>query len=146
MRGNIMGFFSNIFNGGNVSISSIDSGDININGKLYKGNSVSVINGVVIIDGKKQDGIQEKVANITINGNCGDIENGAGKVSVSGSASSINCGSGDVKCRDVNGSVKQDQAMLIVGVLAAMSKLVVVTFTENNLPSIIFVLFYNKNT
>lgn len=95
---------------------------ININGKQYSGNSITVNNGKIIIDGKdmtpdsKEINIQvsgnvekisaDYVSKLSVTGNVGAIQTQSGDVDVSGDvAGSINTMSGDVDCGNVSGSI-----------------------------------------
>jgi hypothetical protein len=101
------------------------SSTIVINGKTYFGNSISISNGKVIIDGKESEPGESngKIINITVTGNVeklvvdvcdkisisgsvNSIKTVSGDVDVSGNvAGSINTMSGDVDCGQVSGSV-----------------------------------------
>lgn len=61
-----------------------------INGKTFKGNSIVVVNGRVIVDGKQVD--------------VGDVSNGILKIEVTGTLSSLDA-DGSVTCQDVKGDV-----------------------------------------
>lgn len=90
-----------------MRINFISGGSITINGKSYKGNNVSVINGVVVIDGKQQEGVVGHINNVTINGNCGEIANESGDITVAGYVNGdCSTGSGDIKTGEVKGSVR----------------------------------------
>jgi len=96
---------------------------ITINGKSYKGNSITIINDKVIIDGKEVE-TDEKTINITVEGSitklkvdsCNTLEVGgdvhklttmSGDVEVSGNVTgSIETMSGDVDCGDVGGGIE----------------------------------------
>lgn len=94
---------------------------ININGKTYFGNSVSVSNGEVIIDGKRVDDhgakngvmtikvIDGEVGNIVCDGSV-DCDNVAGSVKAGGSVNCDDVGGnvtagGSVNCDDVAGNI-----------------------------------------
>ena len=98
---------------------------IQINGKTYQGNNITMKNGKVFIDGKPADTGKEKTINVvvhgpidvleidtcnvvTVNGNVGDIKNGAGDLTVNGSVfDKIKSGAGDIEVEgDVNGNVE----------------------------------------
>ncbi|ELB1513668.1 hypothetical protein ACVXAM_003840 [Vibrio parahaemolyticus] len=99
-----------------ASISNISAGgEIRINGKVYKGNSISIDNdGRVFVDGKLQEDIKSVNINIHINGDVGDIDAGSGSVQCN-EAKSINTGSGNVKCGDVHGDVRTGSGDVVCG-------------------------------
>lgn len=73
-----------------------------VNGIEYNGNNISISNNKVIIDGKSL--AEYKVVDVTIIGNCGDIDAG-GSVKVTGNVTgNIDCG-GSV---DISGDVGGD--------------------------------------
>ncbi|MGE4497557.1 MAG: hypothetical protein AB7E48_06725 [Deferribacterales bacterium] len=76
-----------------------------INGKSYRGNSISISgDGEVIIDGIKQDSVIGKIS-VTLNGDADSIELESGEV-VANNVGNISTQSGDVKCGNVSGSVQ----------------------------------------
>lgn len=101
---------------------------VTVNGNTYEvedGASISVINGRVVINNRNAgqvasvgiDSPQLKITveggllslsvdrgDVTVNGNCGDIQCG-GDVGVTGNSGKVNCG-GDITCGDVGGDVK----------------------------------------
>jgi len=79
---------------------------ITINNKGYVGNSITIINGVVSIDGKVQDAGNEKQINITVTGDITNLSVDACiSCQITGNAGSVKTVSGDVTCGDVSGSV-----------------------------------------
>ena len=97
-------------------------GTININGQIYEGNNVSIVNGVVKIDGVIQSGehLEKKICEIrVIDGTIGALRTDAsvycqdvtgnidagGSVTVQGSVGGEVDAGGSVKCGDVNGNV-----------------------------------------
>lgn len=97
-----------------------------VNGKVISGSVITIENGRMLVDGKPFEDwseSDEKVINITINGNVdtldvvscssitisGDakkVKTGSGDVSVKGSVSGdVHTGSGNVECKDVEGDV-----------------------------------------
>ncbi len=99
---------------------------ITINGKTYKGNSSSIINGKVFIDGteiKDKEITSSKVLNISITGdikdceilNCnsikiegdvGYLDNQNGNITITGNIQGdIDNQNGNIKCGDVSGSI-----------------------------------------
>lgn len=97
---------------------------ININGGVYSGNNISVINGKIIVDGVNVtpgdskhikievtgniDKLTVDACNeISINGNVGTVKTMSGNVDVTGDiAGDIKTLSGNVDCDDVSGNVK----------------------------------------
>lgn len=100
---------------------------ININGRSYSGNNVSVVNGRVFVDGKDvtdQPGAESKVINIAINGKVdslhvdacekvavigtvGDLQTKSGDINIEGDvAGNVTTQSGDVDCYDIHGDVQ----------------------------------------
>lgn len=80
---------------------------ININGKVYAGNSVQISGGNILIDGKPAEGYPEaKQINITVSGNIERLECDMGRVYVTGDVGDIQTQSGDVNATgDIRGSV-----------------------------------------
>lgn len=80
-------------------------GTVNINGKVYHGNSVSVINNRVIVDGVDvtDQSSDVKYDQIVIAGDVASLKTDL-SVRVEGSAGNIDAG-GSVKCKNVNGDV-----------------------------------------
>lgn len=81
---------------------------IQVNGQTYTGNSVSIRNGNVIIDGKKVDSGKKRELKITVEGHVDKLEvDHAEHVWVNGGADSVKTMSGDVEIKgDIKGSVK----------------------------------------
>lgn len=75
-------------------------GTVVINGKSFSGNNISIVNGVVKIDGKiveDSDAImKEHVLNISVQGDLEELSTTSGDVEVSGSVGNIKTTSGDV--------------------------------------------------
>ena len=79
---------------------------VRINGVTFSGNSVSIKNGKVSIDGEVIDTGTEKNIRIEVTGNIEKINADAcDSISVSGTAGPITTMSGDVTCGNVDGSV-----------------------------------------
>lgn len=101
---------------------------LNINGKVYSGNNITVVNGKVYIDGKlaNSDTVDEKIVTIKITatnidslqidcastiqvyGNVSKLQTGSGDVEIMGNCQTIQTGSGDVEFETLTegGSVK----------------------------------------
>ena len=129
-------FFKNIFRSNTVvntvigsnktQITGNQSGTCTINGKTYKGNNISIIDGVIYIDGKiadksnaslnttiivkitgNVDSISTESGDVEVTGHAGKISTGSGDVSTGNCAGAISTGSGDVEINgQVYGSVK----------------------------------------
>lgn len=106
-------FFEKIFNRINTNVISVNnttqiignrSGEYVVNGKTFKGNNISVINGVVYIDGKVVDKSNVGTNNpiiINIKGNVNTITTTSGTVTVTeGCARNIKTTSGDINVWD----------------------------------------------
>lgn len=83
---------------------------ININGKIFYGNNISMSRNKITIDGVEvtdEDAVNSKTVNITIEGNIESIEaDYVTKIEVKGTAGSIQTTSGDIHCGNVAGDVK----------------------------------------
>ena len=83
-----------------------------INGKTYRGNgNVSIINGKILLNGKPVEdleSIDEKVINITVNGDVDKIDvDACNSIDVKGNVDVVKTMSGDVEVHgDVTGDVK----------------------------------------
>lgn len=86
-------------------MNNIKSGSCTVNGKTYQGNSISIIDGKVIVDGKVQDEINVPKIEVTVNGDVGEIHNSSGDVTAQ-NVGEVTTTSGNVKCKEVSGSVK----------------------------------------
>ena len=90
---------NNVMGNDKTQIIGNQSGVCTINGKTYKGNNISIIDGVVYIDGKVAD---ESLAStnttiiVKITGDVDSVSTGSGDVQVTGHANKISTGSGDV--------------------------------------------------
>lgn len=77
---------------------------ININGRTYRGSSVSIIDGVVFIDGKQQEGAVSGVVEIrVVEGVLGELQTDA-SVSCGEVRGNVRAG-GSVRCGAVGGSI-----------------------------------------
>lgn len=77
-----------------------------INGKSYVGQSISINNGKIVIDGKIHVNEESKTINIYIEGNVDTLKvDSCEKVMVNGFVNSLSTMSGDVECGNVNQSV-----------------------------------------
>jgi len=80
---------------------------ININGKSYSGNNVTIKNNKIYIDGVNQTPVNDKVINITVDGNISKLDvDECEQIIVHGDCSKVSTMSGDVKCGNVTGNVK----------------------------------------
>lgn len=113
-------FFKNIVN--SSVVGDISNSRISINGTTYNGNSVTIINGKVIVDGKDMTpdaknidirvvGDISKLSvdicdSLTVTGNVNDLNTVSGDVSIGGDVSqNVKTVSGDVKCGNIGGKV-----------------------------------------
>lgn len=100
----------------------------NVNGKVYSGNNITVVNGKVFIDGKlaNEEQVNEKIVNIKLTagdnsnitiegcstiqlyGNINSLRTGSGDIEVFGNCQNVQTGSGDVDFETLTegGSVK----------------------------------------
>lgn len=104
---------------------------ITINGKIYSGNSISVNNDIVIIDGKRVDDDDKKVINIKVEGNietldvdycdeinitgdCKTVTSKNGNIQVKGNVSGdVTSKNGNIVCRDVTGDVETKNGNIV---------------------------------
>lgn len=84
-----------------------NNGTININGSSYSGSNVSIINGVVTVDGVVQKQQIGHTVNVTITGDVERIENASGEVLVKGNVTgNVKTVSGNVKCGSIGNDVQ----------------------------------------
>lgn len=83
---------------------------ININGKIFYGNNISMSGNKITIDGvvvTDEDIVNNKTVNITVEGNIESIEaDYVTKIDIKGTTGSVKTTSGDVHCGNVAGDVK----------------------------------------
>lgn len=85
----------------------IGSGSITINNKTYEGRCVSITNGVVSIDGVKQnEDLGSASIIVTVNGDVEKIETTNGEVHVNGNTQTVKTMDGNVVCGNILGDVK----------------------------------------
>lgn len=104
-------------------------GTIKINGFTIttEGSSISIVNGSVIVDGKKIDTKEMPVINITVEGEIRDINADAcSRIDIKGNVTgSVKTMSGDVHCDNVEGNVStmsgDVDAQAIAGSVSTMS-------------------------
>lgn len=78
---------------------------ININGRKFEGNNITIKNNKVYVDGKDMTP-EEKQISIVVEGDVLDINaDNCEVITIHGEVRSIKTMSGDVKCGNVNGSV-----------------------------------------
>jgi len=87
-----------------MKINMKSAGRVVIDGREFNGGTISIVNGVVTVDGKKQCGVLTGNINVTVHGDVETLENGSGKVCAK-NVHKISTGSGDVFCQDVSGSI-----------------------------------------
>lgn len=81
-----------------------------VNGKSFSGRNVTVINGNVIVDGKKMEIPDSKEVKIEIHGDVGILDVDIGEVQVTGSVGNVTTDQGAVTVSgDVKGYVRVDQ-------------------------------------
>lgn len=78
-------------------------GTITVNGKSYVGNNISIRNGVVVIDGKLQDGTVSGVVEVMVSGELVSLETDA-SVTCEEVKGNVSAG-GSVSCGAVGGTV-----------------------------------------
>ena len=81
-------------------------GTITINGVSFSGRNVRIDNDKIIVDGKVQSSSLVGPITVTVNGNCGDVQNGSGDIIVNGTAQQVSTGSGKITCGDVHGNAQ----------------------------------------
>lgn len=78
---------------------------ININGKQYSGNNITISGNKVIIDGNDVTP-KEKEINITVNGNLENLNSDVcDSITVNGEVGTLDNVNGDIKCGNVKGHV-----------------------------------------
>lgn len=79
------------------------------NGKTYVGNSISIVNNVVYVDGKKVEGDDSKEINITVEGNIESlsVEAMVNTMEVKGDVTNLKTVSGYINCRNVKGDIQE---------------------------------------
>lgn len=102
-----------------INIKNGTNSMITINGKSisYSGNgSISIVNGKVIVDGKRIDSEDSKTINITILGDIKDLNiDYCETISVSGTVGDLQTTSGDVNCKDISGDVQSTSGNIECG-------------------------------
>ena len=134
------GFIADSLTEKNVSLDfgKTSSSRIIVNGQVYTGTNVNVVNGKVIIDGKDMtpesktinivvEGNIEKLdvdacSMITVNGQVGELESGAGDVKCGDVAGPVRTGSGDVQCGNVEGNVQTGSGDVIANTIKGTVK------------------------
>lgn len=82
-------------------------GTISVNGKTYSGNSVSVVNGNVFVDGKKAEPSKQPIVSIIIEGQVDKLSvDSCDSLIAKGNVGSLKTMSGDIECGNVLGNVK----------------------------------------
>lgn len=87
------------------SVKSSNGCSVTIDGKTFKGGSVNIINGKVIVDGVTQDGELVGDINVTVSGDVDTISNTNGMVSAN-NVGSVQTTNGNVICEDIAGDAK----------------------------------------
>lgn len=93
--------------------SKASKSTIIVNGETFEGNNVSVINGEVIVDGKKVVFPDRKEVIITVTGDIGNLQAGRCRLEVGGSVGNVSVSQGAVVVEgDVKGEVNLSQGDL----------------------------------
>lgn len=83
------------------------TGTITVNGSSYSGSNVSIIEGVVTVDGVVQKQKIGHLVNVTITGDVERIENTSGDVFIRGNVTgNVKTVSGSVECADIGKDVQ----------------------------------------
>lgn len=105
--------------------TNTNSSSITVNGRTFKGNNVSIVNGKITVDGKEVDMPEEKQIHIRIDGDIGSLNLDCGEIEVSGDVGNLvsRCGNvtvggdvkgeatlnmGDLECENVFADVQVD--------------------------------------
>lgn len=110
--------YSQISGENSVQISGKNN-SITINGKTYTGSNIIISDGEVFIDGVKQEDSvnpEDKIINITVEGNVETVKSVSGDITVHGSAKFVQTTSGDI---DIDSSV--EYARTVSGDITAKS-------------------------
>ena len=90
----------------NVVCKDIVGSQITINGGTYRGNSISIKNGSIIIDGNKIE-MNDKQISIQVSGDLNSLDvDSCDKINIDGNVDRIKSGSGDVYCQNVASGVE----------------------------------------
>jgi hypothetical protein len=88
-----------------MNINMKDNTSVTIDGKTFSGNSISIKNGKVTVDGIIQDGELTGDVNVTVHGDVQVLSNTSGLVTAE-HVGSIETVSGDVNCLDVQNGIQ----------------------------------------
>lgn len=96
-----MNWFRNIFKNGG-------KGEVSINGQTYTGNTISINNGSVYVDGDLVGGagslLNVPKIEVYVMGDCDSVDAGSGNITVAGAVGSADTGSGNISVTgDING-------------------------------------------
>ncbi|UOL51390.1 hypothetical protein [Vibrio phage XZ1] len=91
---------------------------IKINGTEYHGTSVTVKNGKVVVDGRLQGDIDDRVVNVYIDGDCTLVQNENGNIACRNVQGDVTTTNGDIECDDVDGSVSSTNGDIKCGDVA----------------------------
>lgn len=78
---------------------------VTVNGKSYRGSSVSIVGNKIVVDGVEQGGDLVGPINVTVNGSAQSVQTASGNIEVHGAVGTVSTTSGDVRCDDVQGGV-----------------------------------------
>lgn len=85
----------------------MSGGSVKINGVQYAGKNISIQDGKVFVDGNERDQeLNEKVVNVSVEGAAEHVSTVSGNISISGNVScSVNTTSGGIECNNILGDV-----------------------------------------
>lgn len=86
-----------------IFLSSALAGNITINGKTYSGQSITINDGIIIIDGKRVDSIPDQYV-VNIVGNVKDVHSDQ-SISIQGSVIGSATANGSINANDIGGDV-----------------------------------------
>jgi len=81
-------------------------GTVEINGNSFTGNSITIANGQVIVDGVSFTIDQSPVLNVSVEGDIDKLETTSGDINIEGDVGIVRTVSGHVTCGDVTGRVE----------------------------------------
>lgn len=71
------------------TLTGAEQSTITVNGRTFKGNTVSIVGGDIIVDGKKVDSPEEKEINVTITGNVKELYLDGGTITMHGNVGDL---------------------------------------------------------
>ena len=89
----------------NAAIKGIKGNSVAVNGNIYSGSNIQIINGKVLVDGKEVECPDKKIS-ISINGNVDSVCTASGDVTITGNVGNASTTSGDIEIEgNVSGNV-----------------------------------------